>query len=104
MRHVLSLFLLNALVPALAPAKSLETLPTPAPADSQCSSLTRAPDGTLHLTYYGPAPADTAPNSRTLWHATLKPTAQTFSTAPMTQVALGARRPDLATNSSPSPH
>jgi hypothetical protein len=66
MRHVLSLFLLNALVPALAPAKSLETLPTPAPADSQCSSLTRAPDGTLHLTYYGPAPANTAPNSRTL--------------------------------------
>ena len=80
MLQVLSLFLLTALVPALAPAKSLETLPTPAPADSQCSSLTRAPDGTLHLTYYGPAAAEAAPNSRTLWHATLEPTAQTFST------------------------
>ena len=52
---------------------------SPAAADTQCSSLTRAPDGTLHLTYYGPAPADAAPNSRTLWHATLAPTATAFS-------------------------
>ena len=52
---------------------------SPAPADTQCSSLTQAPDGTLHLTYYGPAPADSAPNARTLWHATLAPNATTFS-------------------------
>ena len=53
---------------------------SPAPADTQCSSLTQAPDGTLHLTYYGPAPADSAPNARTLWHATLAPNATAFST------------------------
>lgn len=52
---------------------------SPAPADTQCSSLTHAPDGTLHLTYYGPAPADAAPKSRTLWHATLAPNATRFS-------------------------
>ena len=52
---------------------------SPAPADTQCSSLTQAPDGTLHLTYYGPAPADAALNARTLWHATLAPNATTFS-------------------------
>ena len=79
MRRVLSLFFLTTLLPVLASAQSLETLPTPAPADSQCSSLTHAPDGTLHLTYYGPAPAEAAPNSRTLWHATLAPNATTFS-------------------------
>jgi hypothetical protein len=79
MRRVLSLFFLTALLPVLASAQSLETLLTPAPADSQCSSLTHAPDGTLHLTYYGPAPAEAAPNSRTLWHATLAPNATTFS-------------------------
>ena len=79
MRRVLSLFFLTPLLPVLASAQSLETLLTPAPADSQCSSLTRAPDGTLHLTYYGPAPAEAAPNSRTLWHATLAPNATTFS-------------------------
>ena len=32
-------------------------------------AFTAAPDGTLHLTYYGPAPADAALNARTLWHA-----------------------------------
>lgn len=79
MRRVLSLFFLTTLLPVLASAQSLETLLTPAPADSQCSSLTHAPDGTLHLTYYGPAPAEAAPNSRTLWHATLAPNATTFS-------------------------
>jgi hypothetical protein len=85
---MLSALLLAALLPlaSATPTPSLNSqpstlnLPSPAPADTQCSSLTRAPDGTLHLTYYGPAPANSAPNSRTLWHATLAPNATAFST------------------------
>jgi hypothetical protein len=85
MRPLLSALLLAALLPINSlpaignPPSPIASLPTPAAADSQCSSLTRAPDGTLHLTYYGPAPADAAANSRTLWHATLAPNATTFS-------------------------
>jgi hypothetical protein len=79
--------LLTALLPSASAAPIENPQPkiensspsSPAPADTQCSSLTRAPDGTLHLTYYGPAPADAAPNARTLWHATLAPNATTFS-------------------------
>ena len=83
------------LLPALAlaapsagsPGSQLSTLsssavPTPAPANSHCSNLTAAPDGTLHLTYYGPAPKSTPvvdPAARTLWHATLAPGATAFS-------------------------
>jgi hypothetical protein len=85
---MLSAFVLAALLPlasatsnpSLNSQPSTLNLPSPAPVDTQCSSLTRAPDGTLHLTYYGPAPANSAPNSRTLWHATLAPNATTFST------------------------
>jgi hypothetical protein len=84
---MLSALLLAALLPlaSATPTPSLNSQPStlnvasPASADTQCSSLTRAPDGTLHLTYYGPAPADAAPNARTLWHATLAPNATTFS-------------------------
>jgi len=83
---MLSAFLLTALFPlAAAPTPSLNSQPatlnpaSPAPLDTQCSSLTRAPDGTLHLTYYGPAPANSAPNSRTLWHATLAPNSPAWS-------------------------
>jgi hypothetical protein len=85
MRPLLSALLLAALLPVNSlpaignPSSPIASLPTPAAADSQCSSLTRAPDGTLHLTYYGPAAANAAPNSRTLWHATLAPTAAAFS-------------------------
>jgi hypothetical protein len=84
---MLSALLLAALLPVASatPTPSLNSQPStlnvasPTPADTQCSSLTQAPDGTLHLTYYGPAPADSAPNARTLWHATLAPKATTFS-------------------------
>ena len=84
---MLSALLLAALLPlaSATPTPSLNSQPStlnvasPAPADTQCSSLTQAPDGTLHLTYYGPAPADAALNARTLWHATLAPNATTFS-------------------------
>ena len=87
MRPLPSALLLAALLPlaSATPTPSLNSQPatlnlaSPAPADTQCSSLTQAPDGTLHLTYYGPAPADAAPNARTLWHATLAPNATTFS-------------------------
>ena len=89
LRTLIVSLLLAALLPATAaltpPLNSQPStfnsspIPSPAPADTQCSSLTRAPDGTLHLTYYGPAPADAAPNARTLWHATLAPNATTFS-------------------------
>ena len=61
---------------------SSSVLPTPAPANAHCSNLTAAPDGTLHLTYYGPAPTSAPvvePAARTLWHATLAPGATTFS-------------------------
>ncbi len=77
------------LLPALAfgasienPKSKIENLPSPAPAASQCSNLTAAPDGTLHLTYYGPATASASgvePAARTLWHASLSPGATAFS-------------------------
>ena len=87
MRPLLAALFLTALLPSASAAPIENPQPkiensspsSPTPADTQCSSLTRAPDGTLHLTYYGPAPADAAPNARTLWHATLAPTATTFS-------------------------
>ena len=89
LRALLLSLLLAALLPATAaPTPPLNSqpstfnsspIPSPAPADTQCSSLTHAPDGTLHLTYYGPAPADAAPKSRTLWHATLALNTTTFS-------------------------
>ena len=82
-------FPLLLLLPALAlgspienPKSQSENLPSPAPANSHCSNLTPAPDGTLHLTYYGPAPASAPvvePAARTLWHATLAPGATAFS-------------------------
>ncbi len=88
-------FLFAALLPALVLAAqpsaplssqpstlSSTTLPTPASANSHCANLTAAPDGTLHLTYYGPAPASAPvvePAARTLWHATLAPGATAFS-------------------------
>ena len=82
-------FLFAALLPALALGAPIENskskidnLPSPAPANAHCSNLTAAPDGTLPLTYYGPAPASAPvvePAARTLWHATLAPGATTFS-------------------------
>lgn len=71
--------------------------PSPAPLDTQCPNLAVAPDGTLHLTYYGPAPTapaeisnfkskipapsftGSAPKARTLWHSTLAPNSTTFA-------------------------
>lgn len=80
MRPLLAALFLTALLPSASAAPIEYSSPSsPAPADTQCSSLTRAPDGTLHLTYYGPAPADAAPNARTLWHTTLAPTATAFT-------------------------
>jgi hypothetical protein len=59
-------------------AAALE-LPTPAASDTQCSNLIAAPDGTLYLTYSGPAPAGAAPRSRTLYLSSLPPKATAFS-------------------------
>ena len=80
-------FPLLLLVPALALGSAIqnqkskiENLPSPSPANAHCSNLTAAPDGTLHLTYYGPAPASAPvvePAARTLWHATLAPAPDT---------------------------
>ncbi|MBM3855486.1 MAG: hypothetical protein FJ399_20415, partial [Verrucomicrobia bacterium] len=65
----------------LATAATLtRDFPTPAPADSQCSNLTAAPDGTLHLTYTAPAPSSSLPTAtRALWLASLAPGATAFS-------------------------
>lgn len=86
---LLLLLLLSLSLAAASPALnsqrttlSSSALPTPAPANSHCSNLTAVSDGTLHLTYYGPAPASAPvvePPARTLWHATLAPGATTFS-------------------------
>jgi hypothetical protein len=77
------------LVPALALGSAIqnqkskiENLPSPAPGNAHCSNLTAAPDGTLHLTYYGPAAPSAPvvnPAVRALWHATLAPGATAFS-------------------------
>ncbi|MCX6956032.1 MAG: hypothetical protein NTV51_28175, partial [Verrucomicrobia bacterium] len=42
---------------ALAAPELARDFPSPAPAASHCANLTAAPDGTLHLTYYAPAPS-----------------------------------------------
>jgi len=78
----LALALALALAPLLTAAAPTATLvlPSPAPADTQCPNLTVAPDGTLHLTYYGPPPANAAPASRTLYLASLAPKFTAFST------------------------
>ncbi len=67
-----------AAAPAPAPA-GIRTLPTPAPADSHCAHLAAAADGTLHLSYYGPAPAGSAAGARTLWLASRPPAANAWS-------------------------
>lgn len=74
-----ALFFANSVATIANPIPPIGNFPSPAPYDSQCPSLTRAPDGTLHLTYCGPAPADAVPKSRTLWHAALAPNATAFS-------------------------
>lgn len=71
------------LVGAAAPSPRLHAasdfvraLPTPAAPDSQCSNLTAAPDGTLHLTWS--APSATA-GERALYLSTLAPAATAWS-------------------------
>ncbi len=91
MKRAFGLLLLPALAlaaPSSGPLTSQRStlsssaVPTPAPANAHCANLTAAPDGTLHLTYYGPAPASApvvGPAPRTLWHASLAPAATAFS-------------------------
>jgi hypothetical protein len=91
-----SAVLFAALLP-IASAASLNAQPSAfdsaplassAPADTQCANLASAPDGTLYLTYYGPAPTGRSPNSnlrspalaeRTLYLSSLAPKATAFS-------------------------
>ncbi len=51
-------------------------LPTPATPDSQCSNLTAAPDGTIHLTWSAPS---TTPGERAFFLAMLSPGASAWS-------------------------
>ena len=99
--HPPATMLLRALaLPLLLAAGSFAApIENPPPHDTQGPSLATAPDGTLHLTYTGPAPAGSAPKSRTLWHATLAPATTTFS-APrpiITSSALMENWADFAT-------
>ena len=55
-------------------------LPSPGPG-THCANLATAPDGTVHLTYYGPPPAGAAEGARTLWLASLLPGTGAWSTA-----------------------
>ncbi|MBL9189421.1 MAG: hypothetical protein JNK23_18205 [Opitutaceae bacterium] len=81
-----TLLLLLALAGAAAPSPRLcaaatpfiRDLASPAPADSQCSNLAAAPDGTLFLTYSAPAPQG---GERALFLSTLAPGAAAW-TAP----------------------
>lgn len=59
-----------------AAAPFTRDLAAPAPADSQCSNLTSAPDGTLHLTWSAPSPT---PGERALFLSTLAPSAAAWS-------------------------
>lgn len=65
-----------ALSAAAGAASFVRDLASPAPADSQCSNLAAAPDGTLHLTYSAPAPAA---GERALFLSTLAPDAIAWS-------------------------
>ncbi|MBX3736603.1 MAG: exo-alpha-sialidase [Candidatus Didemnitutus sp.] len=57
-------------------AAAVREFPSPAPADTQESSLYTGTDGTTYLTYAGPG---TAAGERALWLATLAPGAATWS-------------------------
>ncbi len=88
MRLFLSAVFLIALLPDTLPAAPIENPISPAGPNTQCPNLTVAPDGTLHLTYYGPGPSSApqdpnspspSPKPRALWHTTLPPNATAFS-------------------------
>ncbi|HEY1107751.1 MAG TPA: sialidase family protein, partial [Opitutaceae bacterium] len=68
--------LLLALAAPLAAQLRPVPVPSPAAADSQCSNLTAAPDGTLLLTWYGPGDR---PGERALCCASLAPGAAAWS-------------------------
>lgn len=74
---------LACLAPLVVAAPFTRELPSPAPADSLCSNLATAPDGTLHLTYSTPAPAA---GERALFLSTLAPGATAWS-APRTIIS-----------------
>jgi hypothetical protein len=73
-------FLALALAARAAAPTLVRELPAPAPDNSQCSNLTAAPDGTLHLTYSAPSPNSQLPTTpRALWLASLAPGAAAWS-------------------------
>ena len=74
MKLTLAFMLSTALAVA---ATFTRDLPSPAGADSQCSNLSAAPDGTLHLTWSAPSP--TVAGERALFLATLPPDAVAWS-------------------------
>ncbi len=79
----LTVWLVGSLTARALDAAFVRELPTPVPANSQCSNLTAAPDGTLYLTYNGPGERS---GERALSFATLAPGANAWS-APRTIVS-----------------
>jgi len=51
-------------------AHDAATLPEPGPG-THCANLASAPDGTVHLTYYGPPPESAVAGARSLWLTSL---------------------------------
>jgi len=63
-------FLSLTLTLLTATARGAAPLPDPGPG-THCANLASAPDGTVHLTYYGPPPLGAAAGARTLWLTSL---------------------------------
>ncbi len=89
-RCTLAAWIVTSLVARGSDAGLVRDLATPAAANSQCSNLTAASDGTLYLTYTGPGDRE---DERALRLATLPPGASAWS-APRTIIST----PQLAEN------
>lgn len=69
-----------ALILLTASARAAAPLPDPGPG-THCANLATGPDGTVHLTYYGPPPEGTAAGARTLWLTSLPAGAKAWTPA-----------------------
>ena len=77
---LLTRLLCLALTLAAVPARGEAPLPSPGPG-THCGNLATGPDGTVHLTYYGPPAAGSAVGARTLWLTSRAPGTAAWTSA-----------------------